>query len=411
MRIAYISYEYPPDTAVGGIATYVHQISRVMAVRGHHVEVFSASPSRSKSSVSEHNIIEHRILTQDRGEFPALAGERFASRHQETRFDIVEGPDFSADARKAIELVPDIPLILRMHTPSIVVYRLNNGANIDGKQYYRRLYWMAKLFGHLLQGNKHESKIFDEKADEIFRIERIHATKARLIVSPSDDLVEFARQEWNIPRARIKKLAYPYVPSSQFIEVPTQSFSRTVGFVGRLEKRKGIESFARTIPLVLEKRPLTKFRLVGASEASPYGGLYKDWIAENLTSYMSNIEIVGGVPHSKIVEEYKKMDVCVFPSLWENFPNVCLEAMAAGRAVIGSSSGGMREIVEHNKSGFLANPHHHKTLSRLIIRLLDNPSECEHLGNAARQRILSQYNSDLIGQATENLYRTAIVSS
>jgi glycogen synthase len=51
MKIAFISYEYPPDTAVGGIATYVYHAAKMMNERGHNVEVFAASGKRSCSEV------------------------------------------------------------------------------------------------------------------------------------------------------------------------------------------------------------------------------------------------------------------------------------------------------------------------------------------------------------------------
>ena len=47
MRIAFISYEYPPDTAAGGIATYARQAAHMLRDRGHAVEVFAASPHRT----------------------------------------------------------------------------------------------------------------------------------------------------------------------------------------------------------------------------------------------------------------------------------------------------------------------------------------------------------------------------
>ena len=73
MRIAFISYEYPPDTAVGGISTYVEQAARLMVARGHNVEVFSAS--LRKDGVSEEKgIVVHRICEKNRETF----GQRIA---------------------------------------------------------------------------------------------------------------------------------------------------------------------------------------------------------------------------------------------------------------------------------------------------------------------------------------------
>ena len=60
MNIAFISYEYPPDTAYGGIATYVHQAAMMLSRRGHHVEVFSGSPHRTGTE-NEECLLVHRI--------------------------------------------------------------------------------------------------------------------------------------------------------------------------------------------------------------------------------------------------------------------------------------------------------------------------------------------------------------
>ena len=56
MKIALISYEYPPDTAIGGIATYVSQIAQVLHRRGNQVEIFCASPYRSGSQEESWNM-------------------------------------------------------------------------------------------------------------------------------------------------------------------------------------------------------------------------------------------------------------------------------------------------------------------------------------------------------------------
>ncbi|MEH2108257.1 glycogen/starch synthase [Nostoc sp.] len=58
MKIAFISYEYPPDTAYGGIATYLYQAARVLQQRGHLVEVFAGSTYRTTTET------ENEILVQ-----------------------------------------------------------------------------------------------------------------------------------------------------------------------------------------------------------------------------------------------------------------------------------------------------------------------------------------------------------
>ena len=115
MRIAFISYEFPPDTAFGGIATYVDQASRMLAARGHQVEVFTASDKRDGSE-SRDGVFIHRVLTNDRRAFAALVAPMFAERHRELRFDVLEGPDCMAEASVASDMVPDVPLVVKLHT-------------------------------------------------------------------------------------------------------------------------------------------------------------------------------------------------------------------------------------------------------------------------------------------------------
>ena len=70
LKIAYLSFEYPPDTAIGGIATYTEQISKLMAAKGHHVEVFTSSRQReSLNEIIAPNLVAHRIHTTNRNQF------------------------------------------------------------------------------------------------------------------------------------------------------------------------------------------------------------------------------------------------------------------------------------------------------------------------------------------------------
>src|SRR4051794_6027265 len=89
LRLAFITYEYPPDTAVGGIATYARQAATLLAGRGHRVEVFAASGSR-QGVFEEEGVLVHRVrVASDRSRFPELAGAAFERRYQEHPFDVI----------------------------------------------------------------------------------------------------------------------------------------------------------------------------------------------------------------------------------------------------------------------------------------------------------------------------------
>ena len=109
----------------------------------------------------------------------------------------------------------------------------------------------------------------------------------------------------------------------------------------------------------------------------------------------------------RIPAELGGIDICVFPSIWENFPNVCLEAMSAGRGVVGSQAGGMSEMLASG-AGRLVPPKNSAAIANAVIELLGNPNERMQMGAAARQRIKDEYNGDKIGSLMESVYREAI---
>ena len=95
MKIAFISYEYPPDTAYGGSATYVQQAAVMLARRGHKVEVFAGSSSRQET-YNDDGVLVHTLQGGRFDNFPGRAGAAFAARHRVVGFDVVEGIEYEA---------------------------------------------------------------------------------------------------------------------------------------------------------------------------------------------------------------------------------------------------------------------------------------------------------------------------
>ena len=99
----------------------------------------------------------------------------------------------------------------------------------------------------------------------------------------------------------------------------------------------------------------------------------------------------------------------MLPSTCDNFPYVCLEAMAAGRAVIGSTSGGMSDMITPDKTGLLASPTRPDEFAAQALRLLGEPGLCERLGRAARQSVLDRYAARQLCPQYESAYQQAII--
>ena len=397
MRIAFISYEYPPDTAIGGIGTYVYNAARMLRDRGHEVEVFTAGTASEGVSIVD-DIRVHRSRVESRKAFPMAAAAAFAQRHRHRAFEVLEGPEFGAEAAVAVSEIPDIPLVVKLHTPSFLARQLNR----SGHSPYARLRTLAANTWNICR----RRGFFGGDDD----CERHHARDADQIASPSLALAELVAREWRIPLERIHHLPNPFVPSPALLTIAPPSTDKVVTFIGRLETRKGVVEFAKAIPLVLERMADTRFRLIGnSSGASPEPVLdMHDYLLRMLGPWRTQVEFVEHVPQDAIPSFLAATTICVFPSLWENFPYVCLEAMAAGRAVIGSSAGGMAEMLDHGQAGQLLRPCAPTALADAIVRLLADVELIRDYGRRARARVLSEYSFARIGELQEGLYHRAI---
>lgn len=412
MKISFISFEYPADAAYGGIGTYVHQAARMMQKRGHHVEVFTSSPFR-EGCFTEEDVIVHRVLEEDYLKFAERIAPVWSNRHQEIQFDVLEGPEFGADARFAVQLAPDIPLVVKLHTPTFMTAEGTFDSIEPFYHYFRRQMlseeWKAR-FKYYWKTIK-QGKIPSWRYTDYFEVstERTHTLEADVIVAPSREIGHKLVKKWELDPEKIMYFPYPYIPSPDLLKISPETQTNLVTFLGRLEPRKGVLDLGKAIPSICQKFPQVKFRFVGSVEFSPQYGLdMRQFLERELSSYLHQIEFLDPVPLAQVPQMLEVTDICVFPSIWDNFPNVCLEAMSAARGVVGSSAGGMAEMLDENRAGRIVPPRRPQKISQAILELLENPNLRIQLGKNARQRILDVYNLDQVGPLQEASYETAI---
>ena len=117
---------------------------------------------------------------------------------------------------------------------------------------------------------------------------------------------------------------------------------------------------------------------------------------------------VGHVQGNELVDWLSRSTALVLPSSQENLPIVIAEAMAAGVPVVASRVGGVPEMVEHERTGFLCDVGDTEGLVRRLEYLLSNPILRAEMGKMARQKALNTYHPDLIACQTTNVYRTML---
>ena len=414
LRIALVAFEFPPDTAGGGIGTYMGQAVRCLVQAGHQVEVFASSTKR-EGRFAEVGATVNLIKTGSIHDFGDLVLPVFRERHSVVGFDVVESPDYFADGRAIRAAFPDLPHVVKMHTPLELLHELAVCPGTPSGAC--RFHWrqMRAAFQRVIRCKRPLPwRIF--RPDIPIRshwedIERENARRADLVVSPSTSLRDWVVERWGIPRERTVVVPYPYEPNENLLACQPGAGGKMVGYFGRLEHRKGMEVLAEVVPMVLRAVPDAKFRLVGGSTEHP-GRLepYEKYLKRRWADFLPSIEFVGRVPLDRMPEEFSKVCVCVFPSLWENFPNVCLEAMSASRAVVGSSRGGMADMIESGKNGFLVSPKIHNDFAEVIIRLLEDFKLNEAIAISARKTILMQYSQDKILKNLQTSYINAIIN-
>jgi len=398
MKIAFVSYEYPPEF-IGGIATYLYSAVDMLTSRGHFVEVFTAS-KKENITIKKEFLTIHKIKVSSRAEFPIMIKDLFIIRHECVKFDVLEGPDYNADTIEIKNSLPSLPLVVKLHTPSFLVNKYNS-YNISISSHIRF------FLGALIRGRLSLLSVpkYDRKNDPEYN----HILKADEIAAPSLSIREKIISEWNIDKNKVSCFPYPYIPSNELLEIPLDSDTRIVTFIGRLEIRKGILDLVKAIPFILKEYPETKFRFIGSSSISPKNNKSMcDFIKEKLRRNIKSLEFMKQVPLDKIPFHLSNTDICVFPSIWESFGLVCLEAMSAGRSIVASNNSGMAELLDYGKCGLLVPPNSPMSIVQSVNKLLESPILRMELGANSRKRVLSKYNSDVIGSLQEASYIRAI---
>ncbi|MBE9139442.1 glycosyltransferase family 4 protein [Nodosilinea sp. LEGE 07088] len=389
MKIALISFEYPPDTAYGGIATYAHQAATLLTWRGHTVEVFAGSRDRSGTDI-EGAVTVHRIQVKQKIDFIRAVVPIFLGRHQATAFDVVEGPEYGADAAGIAQAVPDLPLVVKLHTPRELIDLYEGQPNAIDQ--------LRTRLGALRRG-----------IHPLRNLEQTHTLEADEIAAPSWALGKDLIQRWGLNSAKVHQYPLPFTPDPNLLAIPVNTSTQRVTFIGRLDIKKGVVDLADAIPLVLAQLPTAQFRLIGRNGQSPIPQIdMQTFLTQRLQSDLASVEFTGPVPADRIPDYLANTDICVFPSRWESFGLVCLEAMTAARGVIGSSAGGMAEIITSYEVGRLVPPQNPAAIAAAIIELLNDPDLRMELGHNARQRVLAEYSGDRIGQLQEASYQRAI---
>jgi len=394
LNICLVSREFPPDTAFGGIATYSLDIARILKSHGHQVTVFSQSLTSTRfmdvQGIPVYKIKIPRIFNNYRHQFlpifilayNSMMLRHVSKHHKQERFDLIDVPDHLAEGLFTLFL-PDVPVVTRLHTPYSLLVEL-------GLNNYQ------KDFSFLL----------------IKQFEKIALHRSNILYAPTKDLIQRCDDLLGIGNIKAEIFGYPldlnlFSPSTQH----TQRNPIRILFLGRLEQRKGIETIALAFPKVFERYSNVSLSLVGSDTPNIAGFPSAQKFLESEFSRAGCLQAVNfmrNVPLQKLPEIFHAHDIVWVPSLYDNFPMICLEAMACGKPVIVSDAGGLPEMVQHQKTGLVFKRGNSEDLAQKTLMLLSQPDIMAILGKNARQYCEQNYNDEYIYQKNIMLYQTAL---
>ena len=162
--------------------------------------------------------------------------------------------------------------------------------------------------------------------------------------------------------------------------------------VGRLVYEKGHEFLVEAMSTVTRESNHVVAGICGA------GPLQGELMAQIEKLGLSNkVKLLG--QWDEIPELLAASDVFVLPSRWEGIPMALLEGMMAGLPVIATRVEGVDEVVQPGEHGLLVPLESPAELAQAILQLLRSPADCQRMGAAARERVLSSYTTDRMCEA------------
>lgn len=397
MHVLLVSYEFPPAMATGGIGSYMHHLAYLLKSKGHQVSVISATQEKEEQIVNRGFCLNYLVPTTDQKKFPQLALNIFTKYFQPGEIDLIESPEVGACALDITNKYPDIPLLVKMHTPGVLITKVSN----TYQPFFTKLRYVAGAF---LRGRfdlGYWSR-YDLNRDR--NPEYMICTKARLILSPSAALKKWATVYWKLPEEKIQILHNPFIADEEMFKFPIDRTTKTICFVGKLTVLKGMITFAPALRKILELNPTYKAVIVGRDEPMSNDSVsMKEWMQSQLGKAVNRVRFTGALTGSEVKKELAGSCIAVIPSLWENYPTVVLEAMAAGCAVAASKKGGIPEIIQDRKNGLLFNPQKTKFIVQAIQELIADDRMRQQLALAGRLTIQHSNNEAFI-EATERIY-------
>jgi len=416
MKIALLVYEYPPKI-VGGLGTYAAEITRKFVLLGHDVTVFT--------------------MNDDKGGLPTRELLRGIEIHRPVHIDVSDSlPDVVAeDVRKWGRGIQFFSKIL-MYNYLSASKMINELVRRDDFKYDLVVAhdWLSVIAGISIKKelgmplafhvhSNERGRTLGNGSEVVSSIEHRGSQMSDLVITVSyamqDELIQagFPADKIQVCYNGVdpKKYSLERISEEKVTEVKQRyglgNDDLMVLFIGRLVWIKGVDKLIRAMPQVLEKIPNAKLVIIGLGDMRDY--------LERLVRNLNLQDVVKFrfefIPEEERIAHYAACDVAVYPSLYEPFGIVTLEAMSMEKPVVVGATGvsGMREIVVtsgQDQCGFHINPNDPSDIAWGIVNAIQDPEKKVQFGRNGRKRVLERFTWEKAAERTVQLYAELLKS-
>ena len=404
MRICLVTREYPSLGSHGGIGTYTQNLVKGLAERGHSVTVIArAEPGTDATPYAEGAARIEPVAASERWVLPAgnryvgmtmrtlpfiaAAAAHFQRLQAAAPFDLVEVPEYQGWGL-GVATCARAPVVVRLHSHSKLVRRLNDvPLNADTR---------------LVCG-----------------LEALSIRRGDMVLANSQALAEAMAADYGYPLSGVQVLPLG-IDTDRFQPTRTRWLRAHLGldddapillYVGRLERRKGVEVMVEAFARLRERHPKATLLLAGFStDTGPGHSSLLEYLKRRAGALgaLDAIRFLGHVPYDELPHYYSGCDLFLAPSLYEPFGMVYLEAMACGKAAVGCDAGGVSEIIHHGQTGILVPPGDAVALASSLDTLLSSGERRAAIGERARLAVKQHFSLEVIAERTEERYLQAI---
>ena len=387
MKILMLTWEYPPRI-VGGIARVVHDLSKRLIKDGHEVTVITYREDNMSYFEDDKGVKVYRVdnyminpnnfidwIMQLNFNMLAKANELIS---KEGKFDVIHAHDWLvAYAAKSIKNSYDIPIVATIHATEA---GRNNGIHDETQRYINDTEWMLTYEANEVIVNSNYMKC------ELQRNFGLPFEKINVIPN-GVNLTMYSGVEKDYDFRR------NYAADNE----------RIILYAGRLVYEKGVQYLIGAMPKILQNYNDAKLIIAGK------GGMFDELKAQADSLGLANkVYFTGYMDHKSLCKLYKCADISVFPSTYEPFGIVALEAMLSGNPVVVSDIGGLNEIVEHKINGMKSYAGNSNSIADSVLTLLFDHKLCNEISKNAKDKVKELYNWTKIAQDTHFSYQKAI---